>query len=89
MSEIYKVPFKFTGTLNKVVISLDEAKLSAEDQKATEEPAEQARGGFRLICHTFLYAVRRMVQEGASGSRGLCCDKVLIVDRDTPDAGRG
>ena len=28
-----------------------------------------------------------MVQEGASGSRGLCCDKVLIVDwEDTPDA---
>ena len=41
MSEDYKVPFKFTGTLNKVVISLGEAKLSAEDQKATEEPAEQ------------------------------------------------
>jgi arylsulfatase A-like enzyme len=41
VSEDYKVPFKFTGTLNTVVISLGEAKLSAEDQKATEEAAEQ------------------------------------------------
>jgi hypothetical protein len=41
VSEDYKVPFKFTGTLNKVVISLGEAKLSAADQKATEEAAEQ------------------------------------------------
>ena len=57
VSEDYKVPFKFTGTLNKVVISLGEAKLSAEDQKATEEPAEQARGGFRLICHTWLQEI--------------------------------
>jgi len=41
VSEDYKVPFKFTGTLNKVVISLGEAKLSAEDQKAIEQAAEQ------------------------------------------------
>jgi hypothetical protein len=41
VSEDYKVPFKFTGTLIKVVISLGEAKLSAEDQKAIEQAAEQ------------------------------------------------
>ncbi len=41
VSEDYKVPFKFTGTLNKVVISLGEAKLNAEDQKAIDQAAEQ------------------------------------------------
>jgi arylsulfatase A-like enzyme len=41
VSEDYKVPFKFTGTLNKVVINLGEAKLSAEDQKAIDQAAEQ------------------------------------------------
>jgi hypothetical protein len=35
------VPFKFTGTLNKLVINLGEARLSAEDQKAMEEAAGQ------------------------------------------------
>ncbi|RZN30177.1 arylsulfatase [Bradyrhizobium sp. Leo121] len=37
VSEDYQVPFKFTGTLNKVVVTLGESKLSAEDQKAYEE----------------------------------------------------
>ena len=37
VSEDYHVPFKFTGTLNKVVIKLNEAKLSAADQKALDE----------------------------------------------------
>jgi hypothetical protein len=41
VSEDYKVPFKFTGTLKKVVISLGEAKLIGEDQQAMEEAAEQ------------------------------------------------
>jgi hypothetical protein len=41
VSEDYKVPFKFTGTLNKLVINLGEARLSAEDQKAMEEAAGQ------------------------------------------------
>ena len=41
VSEDYKVPFKFTGTLNKVVISLGEAKLIGEDQQAMEEAVEQ------------------------------------------------
>jgi hypothetical protein len=41
VSEDYKVPFKFTGTLNKVVIDLGEAKLSAEDQKAMDQAAAQ------------------------------------------------
>ena len=39
VSEDYQVPFKFTGTLNKVIINLGEAKLNAEEQKATEEAA--------------------------------------------------
>jgi arylsulfatase len=39
--EDYKVPFKFTGTLNKVIINLGEAKLDAKEQKAMEEAAEQ------------------------------------------------
>jgi hypothetical protein len=41
VSEDYKVPFKFTGTLNKVIINLEEAKLNAEDQKAVEEAVGQ------------------------------------------------
>ena len=41
VSEDYKVPFKFTGTLNKVIINLEEAKLNAQDQKAMEEAEGQ------------------------------------------------
>ncbi|TAI62685.1 arylsulfatase [Bradyrhizobium sp. Leo170] len=37
VSEDYQVPFKFTGTLNKVVVTIGESKLSAEDQKAYDE----------------------------------------------------
>jgi len=32
VSEDYKVPFKFTGTLNRVLVRLGDEKLSAEDQ---------------------------------------------------------
>ena len=35
------MPFKFTGTLNKVIINLGEAKLDAKEQKAMEEATEQ------------------------------------------------
>ena len=34
-----KMPFKFTGTLNKVDIHLGEAKLSAADKKTLDEAA--------------------------------------------------
>jgi hypothetical protein len=37
VSEDYHVPFKFTGDLKEVVVSLGEAKLTAADQKATDE----------------------------------------------------
>ncbi len=37
VSEDYHMPFKFTGTLNKVVVTLGESKLSAEEQKAVDE----------------------------------------------------
>jgi hypothetical protein len=37
VSEDYRVPFKFTGTLNKVVVDLSEASLSAKDQKELDE----------------------------------------------------
>jgi arylsulfatase len=37
VSEDYRVPFKFTGTLNKVVVDLSEANLSAKDQKELDE----------------------------------------------------
>ncbi|HVS40108.1 MAG TPA: arylsulfatase [Gemmataceae bacterium] len=39
VSEDYHVPFRFTGTLNKVVIKLGEAKLSEADKKALDEAA--------------------------------------------------
>ena len=41
VSEDYHVPFKFTGTLSKVVIKLGEAKLSDADKKAVDEAAAQ------------------------------------------------
>ena len=41
VSEDYTVPFKFTGTLSKIIINLGEARLNAEDQKAMEQAAEQ------------------------------------------------
>jgi hypothetical protein len=37
VSEDYRVPFKFTGTLNKVVVDLSEANLSAKDQKELDQ----------------------------------------------------
>jgi arylsulfatase len=37
VSEDYRVPFKFTGTLNKVVVDLSEANLSSKDQKQLDE----------------------------------------------------
>jgi len=41
VSEDYKVPFKFTGTLNKVVISLADTKLTDADRKSIEAAGEQ------------------------------------------------
>jgi arylsulfatase A-like enzyme len=37
VSEDYHVPFRFTGTLNKVVITLGQAALSPEEQKQFDE----------------------------------------------------
>jgi arylsulfatase len=37
VSEDYHVPFKFNGTLNKVVIDLGEAKLSPQEQKELDQ----------------------------------------------------
>jgi arylsulfatase A-like enzyme len=37
VSEDYHVPFKFTGTINKVVVKLSEAALSPEEQKELDE----------------------------------------------------
>jgi hypothetical protein len=37
VSEDYLVPFKFTGTLNRVVVELGESKLSTQDQKELDE----------------------------------------------------
>jgi arylsulfatase len=39
VSEDYHVPFKFTGTLHKLVIKLGESRLSDADKKALEEAA--------------------------------------------------
>jgi arylsulfatase A-like enzyme len=41
VSEDYHVPFKFTGTLNKVVVKLSEAGLSAEEQKELDKQEGQ------------------------------------------------
>jgi arylsulfatase len=37
VSEDYHVPFKFTGTLDKVVVDLGEAELSSQDQKELDQ----------------------------------------------------
>ena len=37
VSEDYHVPFKFTGTLNKVVVDLGEAELNSQDQKELDQ----------------------------------------------------
>jgi len=37
VSEDYRVPFKFTGTLNRVVVDLSSANLSPKDQKELDE----------------------------------------------------
>jgi arylsulfatase A-like enzyme len=37
VSEDYQVPFKFSGTLNKVVVDLSEGELSAQDQKELDQ----------------------------------------------------
>jgi hypothetical protein len=37
VSEDYHVPFKFTGTLSKLVVRLGEAALSPEEQKQLDE----------------------------------------------------
>ena len=39
VSEDYQVPFKFTGTIGKVVILLGDEKITAADQKAIEQAA--------------------------------------------------
>jgi hypothetical protein len=41
VSEDYHVPFKFTGTLEKLVIHLGESRLSDADKKAVDEAAAQ------------------------------------------------
>ena len=37
VSEDYRVPFKFTGTIEKVVVDLGQAGLSPQDQKELDE----------------------------------------------------
>ena len=37
VSEDYKVPFHFTGTLNKLVVRLGEAALSPQEQKELDK----------------------------------------------------
>ena len=37
VSEDYKVPFKFTGTLNKLAVKLGESALSPEEQKELDK----------------------------------------------------
>ena len=37
ISEDYHVPFKFTGTIDRLAVDLGEAKLSPQDQKELDE----------------------------------------------------
>jgi hypothetical protein len=37
----YKVPFKFTGKINKLTIAIDRPKLTPEDEKHSRKPARR------------------------------------------------
>jgi arylsulfatase len=39
----YKIPFRFTGTINKLTINLGPTQLAAEDQKKVQEAIARAR----------------------------------------------
>jgi len=41
VSEDYKVPFKFTGTLTKNIVTLGDAELSDADKSAVDEAKGQ------------------------------------------------
>ena len=43
VDDSYKVPFRFTGTINKLTFSLGPEQLTAEDQKAAAEALARAR----------------------------------------------
>jgi hypothetical protein len=43
VDDSYKVPFRFTGTINKLTFNLGPEQLTAEDQKAAEEALALAR----------------------------------------------
>ena len=39
----YQVPFRFTGTVNKVTVKLEEPKRTAEEKRLLEEGTQAAR----------------------------------------------
>jgi len=41
----YQVPFKFTGKLNKITLTIDRPKLSPEDIKKLEQAAREKKAG--------------------------------------------
>jgi arylsulfatase len=41
----YQIPFAFTGKLDKLTITVDRPKLSAEDEKRLMEASQQADDG--------------------------------------------
>jgi arylsulfatase len=41
----YQVPFKFTGKLNKITLTIDRPKLSPEDSKKLEQAAREKKAG--------------------------------------------
>jgi arylsulfatase len=43
VSEDYDVPFRFTGTIEKLVVKLGDSKLAAADQKSLEEAEDKRR----------------------------------------------
>ncbi len=43
VSEDYDVPFKFTGKIEKVTVTLGETKLSAPDQQKLQDMERKAR----------------------------------------------
>jgi hypothetical protein len=42
-----KMPFKFTGVLNKVVVELGKSGLTAEDQKKLKARTDEAEAAFQ------------------------------------------
>ena len=83
----YQVPFRFIGKINKLTISLDRPKLTAEDEKRLMEAAGRAADGASSHLQRGPYKSNYSAQ-GACGCAGteLCLEVVQKIWRCTESA---